>query len=315
MVWGALIILILLLLAFDMLVLHKKGEAPSNKKVAKESAFWVGIALAFSGVVYWLYNDGLILNMDGYTPAKATELYITGYLIELSLSVDNLFVIAMIFASFKIPVKHQHKALFWGILGAIIFRGIAIGVGVVLIRKLDWMTYVFGAFLMFTALKMFFQKNDDEEEKAEDSKIFKFLKKIFKFSEDLDGDKFWTIQNGIRLATPLFAALIIIEVSDLLFALDSIPAILGVTQDPFIVFSSNIFAILGLRSMYFFLANMLEKFEYLEYSVFIILMFVGIKLMLVHHFEIAEWISLTVITVSLLGGVLFSIYKMKSEEA
>ena len=147
-VWGGLIAFIILLLAFDMLVLHKKGVAPSNKRVARESGFWVGLALAFTAVIYWLYSSGYVLNIDNYTPRKASELYITGYLIELSLSVDNLFVIAMIFASFKIPVKYQHKALFWGILGAIIFRGLAIGVGVVLIRKIDWMTYVFGAFLL-----------------------------------------------------------------------------------------------------------------------------------------------------------------------
>ena len=312
-VWGGLIAFIILLLAFDMLVLHKKGVAPSNKRVARESGLWVGLALAFTAVIYWLYSSGYVLNIDNYTPRKASELYITGYLIELSLSVDNLFVIAMIFASFKIPVKYQHKALFWGILGAIIFRGLAIGVGVVLIRKIDWMTYVFGAFLLFTALKMIFEKNEEEDDGSE-SKIFKFLSRFLKFSKEIDGEKFWTIQNGIRMATPLFAALIIIEVSDLLFALDSIPAILGVTQDPFIVFSSNIFAILGLRSMYFFLANMLEKFEYLEYSVFVILMFVGVKLILVHHVHIAEWISLTVIGVSLLAGIFYSIYRIKVEE-
>jgi len=306
-IWICLIALVVVLLAVDLIFLYEKGEVVSNKQAAKESAFWVSIALAFSGVVYLLYNNGLVDNPEGYTSSEAFLMYITGYLIELSLSVDNLFVMAMIFTSFKIPLKFQHTTLFYGILGAIVFRGIMIAVGVVLIQKVSWMTYVFGAFLIFTALKMLFEKDEDVEEPKEP-----WVYKLFKVSSSLDQEVFFTIENGVRMATPLFAALVMIELTDILFALDSVPAILAVTTDPFLVFSSNIFAILGLRAMYFFLANMLDKFHYLKYSVFAILIFVGLKILLIHQFHIPEWISLLFIALSLGLGVLISFLKMES---
>lgn len=306
MIWIALIILILLFLGFDMLVLHKKNKPVTNKRVAIETIFWVSVAFLFSGAVYWLYDTGQVMHPSTRNSSDAFLKYITGYLIELSLSVDNLFVIAMIFASFKIPLINQHKVLFWGILGAIILRGVTIGIGVVLIEKVSWMTYLFGAFLLFTAFKML-----KDEDNGEEKKYGNRIRKIFKISNSHDGEKFWVMQDGIRMATPLFAALVMIELTDLLFALDSIPAILAVSSDPFIVFSSNIFAILGLRSMYFFLASMLEKFHYLKYSVFAILVFVAIKLLIVHIFSFPEWISLVFIGTSLLMGVLVSLNKQE----
>lgn len=308
-IWVALITLVIVLLAIDLIFLYEKGAVVSNKKAAKETAFWVGIAVAFSGVIYLLYQNGLVTNPEGYTPIDATVMYVTGYLIELSLSVDNLFVMAMIFASFKIPLKFQHTTLFYGILGAIVFRGLMIAVGVVLIQKISWMTYVFGAFLIFTAIKILFEGEDDEEKQKEP-----WVYKLFKVSPDLTEEKFFTVSDGVKMATPLFAALVMIELTDILFALDSVPAILAITTDPFLVYSSNIFAILGLRAMYFFLANMLDKFSYLNYSVFAILIFVGIKISIIHHYHIPEWISLSFIAIALGIGILVSIQKMKIEE-
>lgn len=308
MIWTALIVFIVLLLIFDLFVLHKKGEAPSNKRAAVESSFLVGIAMTFSLAVYYIYREGLVANPESLSANEAVLKYITGYLIELSLSVDNLFVIAMIFASFNIPLKYQHRALFWGILGAIVFRGIMIAIGVVLIQQVSWMIYIFGAFLLFTAFRML-----RDEDSQQESAFSKQMRRTLNISAKLDEEKFFTRRNGFRQATPLFAALVMIEFTDILFALDSIPAILGVTADPFIVFSSNIFAILGLRSMYFFLANMLEKFKYLKYSVFAILIFVGIKLLVMEFFHFPEWFSLTFIALALLAGVLYSLYKLRKD--
>jgi tellurite resistance protein TerC len=312
MVWTSLILLILLLMAFDLLVLNQKGKHITNKRAAIETIFWVSMAFVFSGVLYWLYYAGHVTHHTTTSPGDAYYKYTTGYLIELSLSVDNLFVIAMIFASFKIHPDNQHKALFWGILGAIILRGFAIGVGVELIENFEWMTYIFGGFLLFTAFKMLRPEKPEDEEKAGESRIHK----IFKISKKHDGNKFWIVEDGIRMATPLFAALVMIELTDLLFALDSIPAIISITEDPFIVFSSNIFAILGLRSMYFFLANMLKKFHYIKYSVFAILLFVALKLLLIkiESFHFMEWLSLPFIGLSLIVGILVSLKTSESPD-
>ena len=304
MIWTGLVVLVIILLMVDLLLLHKKGKPITHKKVAIETLLWVTIAGAFSFVIYWVYNAQLIDNRNQLLPSEAVIKYITSYLIELSLSVDNLFVIAMIFSSFKIPIKHQHKVLFWGILGAIFFRALMIWAGVILIHKLSWITYVFGTFLLFTAFKMLVK---EEEDQTKPSKFKSFLYKHLKVSNTLNGENFWVIENGVKMVTPLMVALIMIELTDLLFAVDSIPAILAVTTDPFLVFSSNIFAVLGLRSMYFFLANMLEKFHYLKYSVFAILVFVSLKLITLHFYKFPEWFSLVFIAVCLLLGILVSL--------
>lgn len=310
LVWGGLIAFIVLLLFFDLFVLHKNDNI-SNKKTARETAFWISMALAQSIVIYFLYDREIVDNPTELTAKGAVMKYVTGYLVELSLSVDNLFVIAMIFKSYKIPLKYQHKALFWGILGAIVFRGLMIAVGVVLFNKLSWIPYVFGGFLILTAFKMLYEEitHKAEDEHVRESLGNRLLRKYFNFSSKLDGNKFFTIQNGKKLATPLFAALILIEFTDIMFAVDSIPAILAITQDALLVFYATIFATLGLRSMYFFLANMLEKFHYLKYSVFVILFYIGIKLILMHHIDIPEWLSLSVILVSITVGIIVSLIK------
>ncbi|SRX56195.1 TerC family protein [Aequorivita sp. CIP111184] len=304
-VWVIFIAFIILFLALDLGVFNRNPHVIKTKEAAIWTAIWVTVALSFSGVIYWLFKDGLIENPTDLTPKLAVLKYITGYLIELSLSIDNVFVIAVIFSSFAIPKKYQHEVLFWGILGAIVFRALMIFFGVALINKFDWIIYVFGGFLLITAFRMLFHKEEEFDPKK--SKMFRFLKKLFPISYKMDGDKFFIKRMGIRAATPLFVALIIIELTDILFALDSIPAILAITADPFIVFSSNILAILGLRSMYFLISRMLTKFRYINYSLVVILAFVGVKMILSHNIEIPEWLSLSVIGFSLAGGIIASL--------
>jgi len=304
--WIILLVYILVLLGIDFFILHKKDSVPSVKKALYESLFFIGNALFFAGIVYWLYQSGLAENSNAIRPQRALFKYLTGYVIELSLSVDNLFVIAVIFANYQIPLKHQHKLLFLGILGAIILRAILISLGLILLDKFEDMSIVFGLFLLFTAFKMIAPSKSPTTLSEP-----KGIMKLFRFSHAFDGGKFTTRIDGKKFFTPLMAALITIEFTDLLFALDSIPAIFSITTDPYIVYSSNIFAIMGLRSLYFFLANMLEKFAYLKYAVFVILVFVACKLILSKWFEIPETISLIVILLSLALGVYISIRKRK----
>lgn len=311
-VWISFLSAILLFLALDLGVFNKTPHLISTKEASKWTAIWVTLSFLFSGIIYWLYSNDYISNPDRLKPMAASIKYITGYLIELSLSVDNIFVIAIIFAAFRIPKKYQHRVLFWGILGAILFRGLMIYFGVLLIHKFSWTTYVFGIFLIFTAAKMLFTKEDEKFEPKK-SFVYRILRKIIPVTSHIDGEHFFVKRRHITAATPLFVALIVIEVMDVIFALDSVPAILAITSDPFLVFSSNIFAILGLRSMYFFLANMLEKFAHLEYSLIAILSFVGFK-MLSHDFvEIPEWFSLAFIALSLSIGIIVSLQLSKEE--
>lgn len=311
-VWILFLLAILLFLALDLGVFNKTPHIISSKEAGKWTAVWVALSFMFSGVIYWLYTTDYIANPDQLKPATAAIKFITGYLIELSLSVDNIFVIAVIFSAFKIPKKYQHRVLFWGILGAIVFRGIMIYFGVLLINKFAWTTYIFGAFLIYTAMRMLFD-NEDEKFEPKKSFIYKSLKKVVAVSNHIDKEHFFVQRRHITAATPLFVALVVIEVMDVVFALDSVPAILAITSDPFLVFSSNIFAILGLRSMYFFLANMLERFSYLEYSLIAILTFVGLKMLLHDFIELPEWVSLAFIAVSLLSGIVVSL-KMNKEK-
>jgi len=305
-VWIVFLLAVMLFLALDLGVFNKTPHIITTKEASKWTLIWVSLSFLFSGVIHWLYSTGYVDNVSNLKPTTAMVKYITGYLIELSLSVDNIFVIAIIFSSFRIPQKYQHRVLFWGILGAIVFRGLMIYFGVMLINKFAWTTYIFGAFLIFTAGKMLF-KNDDEAFNPKKSFIYRVLGKIMPISQHTDGEHFFHTENGKKYATPLFVALVVIEMMDVLFAMDSVPAILAITSDPFLVFSSNIFAILGLRSMYFFLANMLEKFSYLEYSLIAILSFVGFKMLLHEYIEVPEWASLSFIALSLLIGVLVSL--------
>ena len=304
-VWGIFIACIIVFLALDLGVFHKHEHVIKSKEAGIWTAIWVSLALAFSGVIYWLFSSGLVDNPTELAPKDAVLKYITGYLIELSLSVDNVFVIAVIFTSFKIPAIYQHRVLFWGILGAIVFRALMILFGVALITKFDWIIYVFGVFLLWTAYKML--KSDDDDFDPKSSWVFRQIKKVYPITGTVQGNHFFVKRMGVKAATPLFVALIIIELTDILFALDSIPAILAITADPFIVFSSNILAILGLRSMYFLISRMLDKFRFINYSLVVILAFVGLKMLFSHYVHPPEWVSLTVISVALIAGIIASV--------
>ena len=304
-VWILFLALVSIFLALDLGVFNKEDHVIKSKEAGIWTAIWVTTAMAFSGVIYWLFASGMVDNPTGLSPNNAVLKYITGYLIELSLSIDNVFVIAVIFSAFKIPAMYQHRVLFWGILGAIVFRGLTILFGVALITKFEWIIYVFGIFLLWTAFKML--KGEDDDFDPKNSYVFRQVKKIYPITGSFHSNRFFIKKMGIKMATPLFIALIVIELTDILFALDSIPAILAITADPFIVFSSNILAILGLRSMYFLISRMLEKFRFINYSLVVILAFVGLKMLFSHQIELPEWLSLGVISIALIGGIVASL--------
>lgn len=304
LIWVLFIVFIIICLALDLGIFNRHDHVIKSKEAGIWTAIWFAVAMAFSGVIYWLFSAGLVENHTEISASRAVLKYITGYLIELSLSIDNVFVIAVIFSAFAIPPKYQHRVLFWGILGAIVFRALMIFFGVALINKFDWIIYVFGAFLLYTSFKML--RSDEDDFNPKDSVIFKYVEKIFPVTTKMEGHDFFIVENAKRAATPLFLALIVIELTDILFALDSIPAILAITADPYIVFTSNIFAILGLRSMFFLISRMLSKFRFINYSLVVILAFVGLKMIFSHFIELPEWLSLGVILLSLAGGIIAS---------
>ncbi|MDX2247169.1 MAG: TerC family protein [Bacteroidia bacterium] len=311
-VWIVFIVCILLFLALDLGVFNKDAHIIKTKEASVWTGIWVSVALSFSLVIFWLYKNNMVENIHGISAQEAALKYITGYLIELSLSIDNIFVIAVIFKSFRIPQKYQHRVLFWGIMGAIFFRAVMILFGVILIEKFTWTTYVFGVFLLYTAFKMLWSDEDNAEGfDPKGSWVYRFTRRFVPVTSHMSGEHFFIKKRNLHIATPLFIALIVIEVTDIIFALDSIPAILAITSEPFLVFSSNILAIMGLRSMYFFLANMLERFHHLKYSLLVILSFVGVKMLLVHHFKFPEWFSLAFILVALVAGVVVSLISVK----
>ncbi|MCQ2410362.1 MAG: TerC family protein, partial [Elusimicrobiaceae bacterium] len=280
--WIAFWVVVLAALFVDLTVLNKHHGKVSIKEAAVMVGAWVTLALVFGGAI-WL--------LEG--PRHALEFY-TGYVLEYSLSVDNMFVFILIFGYFAIPHALQPKALLWGVLGAVVLRFLFIFLGVKLISLFSWTIYVFGALLIFTALKMLLQKDDDKFD-PRNSAALKLLQKIFPLKTDYHGENFFVVENAKRYATPLLAAVAVIEMSDLIFAVDSIPAVLSITQDTFLVYSSNIFAIIGLRSLYFLLSGMAGKFAYLKYGISVILFFVGAKMLLSSLLHIPVVISLGVI--------------------
>lgn len=291
--WIAFWVIVLAALFIDLAVLNKHHGKVSMKEAALMVCAWVSLALLFGGAI-WLVEG----------PRHALEFY-TGYVLEYSLSVDNMFVFIMIFGYFAIPHNLQPKALLWGIVGAVILRFLFIFLGVQLISLFSWTIYVFGALLIFTAAKMLLQKEDDNFDPSQ-SFILKLLRKVMPIKTDYHGENFFVLEAGKRMATPLLAAVMVIEMSDLIFAVDSIPAVLSITQDTFLVYSSNIFAIIGLRSLYFLLSGMAGKFPYLKYGISVILFFVGIKMLLSHFFPIPIVASLGVIVGILALSVLAS---------
>jgi tellurite resistance protein TerC len=283
--WAALVGFIVLLLVVDLLLVHRTPHDISFKEAAIESTVWISIGLLFTLVMF------------GWHGGSAAGEYLSGYLIEKSLSVDNVFVWAVIFSYFGVPQRYQFRVLFWGIFGALVLRAVFIFAGVALIEAFDWILYVFGAFLLITAVRV--ARHKDAEVHPEHNPVLRLVRRIVPSTNDYDGQKLFTKRTGRMLATPLFAVLILVETTDVVFAVDSIPAILAVSREPFIVFSSNAFAILGLRSLYFLLAGMAGRFRYLNIGLGAILFFVGIKMIIVEWYHFPTWVSLTVIAVLL----------------
>jgi len=316
MIWIIFFAIIAILLALDLGVFHKSNEAVSMKNSLIWTGIWVSLALLFGIAIYWIYeNDLFEINKHGISGSRALMEYYTGYVIEESLSLDNIFVIAMIFKFFKVKNEFQHRILFWGIIGAVFFRLGMIVLGAAFVEKFDWAMYIFGGILVFSAFKM--MRDSEESENFQKSLGVRLLSKIIPIDWSIQSGKYIERVNGKLVATSLLATLVVVEFSDVLFAVDSIPAIFSVTKEPFIVFSSNIFAILGLRNLYFFLANMLDKFKYMKFSLIFVLLFVGIKMIFHDYLEILTektWISLVIILGLLAMGVAASIMSNKKEE-
>ena len=302
-IWIAFNFFIVCMLALDLGVFHRKTRALPLKEAMGWVATWVALALLFNLGVYFFWAD--FFPASGYGPGEAAFLFLTGYLIELSLSVDNLFVIALIFTSFAVPPAYQHRVLFWGILGALVMRGAMIAGGAALIREFHWIIYIFGAFLVFTGVKMILHK--EKEFQPEKSFFIRLLRRFLPVSDRFESDRFFVRRAGILMATPLFMVLVLIEATDLVFAVDSIPAIFGITTDPFLVYASNVFAILGLRSLYFVLAGFMGLFLYLKPALSAILVFVGGKMLLADYVKIPPLMSLGVVVSILAFAVVLSV--------
>lgn len=299
--WGGFGLFILFMLALDLGVLNRKAHAITYREATTWSIVWVTLALIFAGAVFW--REGRQTGLE----------FLTGYIIELSLSVDNLFVFLLIFSYFKVPSKYQHRVLFWGVLGALVMRMTMIGLGAALIERFHWIIYVFGVFLIYTGIRMMLQGEDEAH--PEENPIVRLVTRFVPITRHYDGDKFFTVQNGRRMGTLMLLVLVTVEVTDLVFAVDSIPAIFGVTTNTFIVYTSNVFAILGLRSLYFLLAGVIEKFHYLKVGLSVVLSFVGLK-MLTEGFIMGRFgltketiimASLTVVAAVLAGSVVASL--------
>lgn len=297
--WGGFLALIVALLAFDLGVLRRRATEMSFAAATAWTAMWVSFAAAFGGFVWWqLGRDRAFL-------------YAQGYIVEQALSVDNVFVFGVLFGQFAVPRQHQHRVLFWGILGALIARAIFIGAGTAAVQRFEWLLYVFGALLIYTGIKLLFA-GDDEEGNVEDLRIVKLARRFIPMTKDFRGETFFVTENGKVLATPLLLVLIAVEASDLLFAVDSIPAVIGIApNDPFIIYTSNIFAILGLRSLYFLVAALMGAFHYLKIGLSVILSFIGLKMIGHHWVELPTQVSLGVIFGTLFLAIVASIIRTR----
>ncbi|QDE90388.1 hypothetical protein BHS06_16200 [Myxococcus xanthus] len=295
--WAGFIAFVIAMLALDLGVFHRKAHVVKFKEALGWSALWVSLALIFGAGVWWKFG-----------PEPGLQ-FITGYLIEKSLSVDNIFVFVVIFSALRIPSLYQHRVLFWGILSALALRAIMIFAGVAMLARFHWLIYVFGGFLILTGVKLFLQRN--KEDNPEEGALMRLARRTIPSTPNFDGHHFFTVENGRKLATPLLMALLLVEASDILFALDSIPAIFAVTTDPFIVFTSNIFAILGLRSMFFMLAGAVEKFSYLKVGLSAVLVFVGTKMAIIDFVKVPPEVSLSVIAGLLGASIVASLIKSR----
>jgi tellurite resistance protein TerC len=289
--WILFNLFVLAMLALDLGILQRPSHTVKFREAVAWSALWIALALAFA---VWLYF---------WRGRSATLSFATGYILELSLSVDNLFVFLLIFRYFKVPAAHQHKVLFWGILGALVMRGTFIALGIGLIRKFHWIIYIFGVFLVYSGVKLF--REQDASVEPEKNPVLRLFRRLMPITADYEGEKFFVRRMGLY-ATPLLVVLLAVETTDVLFATDSIPAVLAITLNAFIVYTSNVFAVLGLRSMYFVLAGMMELFHYLHYGLSVVLIFVGVKMLLSHYYQIPTVTTLAVVAVVLIASVLAS---------
>jgi len=313
--------LVLGFLALDLGVFHREAHVVGMREAVTWTVVWIATALIFNAAIYFLYEHhwlGLGLNvpqLDGTVRPvvgglEAAQLFFGGYVVEKSLSIDNVFIMAMIFGYFGTPAKYQHRVLFWGILGALIMRGAMIAVGAQLLQSFSWVIYVFGGFLILTAVKMAFiaEAGLDPEKNV----LVRLVRRLMPVTPAYDGQKFFSRVDGRRAATPLFLALVMVEFTDLVFAVDSIPAIFAITADPFLVLTSNVFAILGLRSLYFCLASAIDKFRYLKPALVAVLFFVGVKMLLVHSpWRIETMLSLAVVLTILTTGIVASVIAVR----
>ena len=309
-VWIGFIALVMLLMAVDLGIFNRKAHIPAAREAVVSTVAWILLAILFNGFIYFSYEyKWLGLGLYPYEPMNGREAalkYMTGYLLEEALSVDNLFVMALVFAQFRVPKKYQHRILFWGILGVLVFRGLLIGVGIALVHYLTWLFYFFGLLLLWSAYKMW--RENGLEEDVNDHGVVRFIRRFYPVSRSYEEGRFFTFENGRNAVTPMFVALMVVETTDILFAFDSVPAVFSITTDPFLVFSSNIFAILGLRSLYFVLSNVLDRFALLKYSMIGILFFIGVKMMLIpQDIHIPEIMSLLIIGAMLVAGVVASL--------
>ncbi|CUU25261.1 MULTISPECIES: TerC family protein [Duffyella] len=295
LLWGSFAVVVIIMLAIDLLLQGRRGaQTMTFKQAAVWSLIWVSVSLLFSAVFWW-YLDGSAGREIANTQTLA---FLTGYVLEKSLAVDNVFVWLMLFSYFSVPANLQRRVLIYGVLGAIVLRTIMIFAGSWLVTQFSWILYIFGAFLLFTGVKMAMAHNEDASAVG-DKPVVRWLRSHLRMTDTLEGEKFFTRRNGVLFATPLLLVLIMVELSDVIFAVDSIPAIFAVTTDPFIVLTSNLFAILGLRAMYFLLANVAERFSMLKYGLALVLIFIGIKMLIVEFYHIPIAVSLGVV-----GGIL-----------
>jgi tellurite resistance protein TerC len=299
LLWIGFVAMVVVLLVVDLGLFHRKAHVVAPREALCWTAVWITLAFAFNGFVWWRFGGD-----------AATE-FLTGYVIEKSLSVDNLFVFLVIFRAMAVPREHQHRVLFWGIVAALILRAIMIVAGAALLARFHWLMYLFGGFLVFTGIKLYLERESTPH--PEKSRVYAWIRRIVPATPRYDGQHFFTIENGRRLATPLFLTLLLVEVCDVIFAVDSIPAIFAVTSDPFIVFTSNIFAILGLRSLFFLLASLVEKFVHLKVGLAAVLVFVGAKMLLVDVIKLPPWVSLGVVAALLGGAVLVSWFQVRHD--
>jgi tellurite resistance protein TerC len=297
--WVGFNVFVLGLLALDLGVFHRKAHAVSVREATIWSVIWISLSMLFNLGIYFFWHD--LAPASPYSNGDAALAFFTGYLIEKSLSVDNIFVFVLIFSYFSVPAKYQHRVLFWGILGALVMRAALILVGAALIKEFHWIIWIFGAFLIFTGVRMAFHKN--EELHPEDNPLVKGLKRFMPVTQDYRGARFFVREAGKLVATPLLLVLLIVESTDLVFAVDSIPAIFAVTADPFIVYTSNVFAILGLRSLYFLLAGVMHKFYYLKLGLSAVLTFVGVKMLMPDLSELVTGVAYKIPTLLSLGVV------------